>query len=219
MNRKVIQRLIWKDGRAPDSFAALISVQFAFSVTLTLTSFIMAYLFRSPMNALLAVVPVMILFVMAFVNLERTLVVFQDTRVRWDLLTHPQWWSLAGLIAASALFLFGLHQWAAKRRLVGPETELPKSLNQSVSGNAFRPPRLLSASWYGGSIGRARPGKMRALLWQASRQSFWTLVLLTIVASIGVTVALADKEITAELAGLVSGIALFAIREKPVFGM
>lgn len=200
----------------PDWSAQAVLTHLAFSIALMLTSFVMAYWFRSPINALLAVLPVMFLIAVAFVTIETQLLNTGDRTTRLFAIPTTQLWLLyLPSIGISLVLLFGLHQWIARRRLSGPETSIRQKIERSVSSEAFRPPNSAANSpamtWYGASLIHRRPSKTRALLWQAANQSGMALVMLTMMAVFGVTFATwASREFMA-LGGLAAGASLFCI--------
>jgi hypothetical protein len=205
--------------QAPDWSLPAVSAQLVFSIVLMLTSFIMAYWFRSPINALLAVLPVMIALTAGMVGVQEYLLQSVDGLPRWRLIPTVR---LVGLLVVSAgsliLLLLGLHQWVAKRRLTGTESSFSGRIERTAAAEAFRPPRPIPSTWYGASLGYQRPSVTGALLWQATHQSLGVLVLLTIVASIGMTIAQWTRGSLLELAGLVAAIAMFGIAGLTFYG-
>ncbi|MCS7470539.1 hypothetical protein NZK35_28135 [Stieleria sp. ICT_E10.1] len=204
----------------PDWSAVAVFSQWVFSLALLLTGFILAYWFRSPINALLAVLPAMVVFAIAFVGVEEY---FLETtlqgRPQWQSISALQFWSVLGVPTIAAIgVLFALHQWMAKRRLAGPDESLGRRIKQRVSGDAFRPPSTVPMSWYGVSLALRRPTKTRALLWQAVRQNVWILLILTLVGVLGVTFAVWGRGNGEELASLVTAMALFGIAGSTFYG-
>ncbi|QDV47391.1 hypothetical protein Enr13x_73000 [Stieleria neptunia] len=204
----------------PDWSAVAVVSQWVFSIALLLTGFIMAYWFRSPINALLAVLPAMVVFAIAFVSVEEYwLGTRLQGRPRWVSISAFQFWSVMTVPIVGAIgVLFALHQWMAKRRLTGPEESLGRRIKQRVSGDAFRPPSTLPMSWYGVSLALRRPTKTHALLWQAARQNVWILLILTVVGVLGVTFAVWGGGNWEELASLMTAVALFGIAGSTFYG-
>ncbi|MDV6032999.1 MAG: hypothetical protein F9B45_23520 [Phycisphaera sp. RhM] len=205
---------------APDWSAVAVFSQWVFSLALLLTGFSLAYWFRSPINALLAVLPAMVVFAIAFVSVEEYLL---DTRLwgqpQWESISALQFWSVLGVPTIAAIgVLFALHQEMAKRRIAGPDESLGRRIKQCVSGDAFRPPSTVPMSWYGVSLVLRRPTKTHALLWQAARQNVWILLSLMLVGMFGVTVAVWGRSSGQELASLVAAVALFGIAGSTFYG-
>ncbi|QDV88752.1 hypothetical protein [Planctomycetes bacterium TBK1r] len=205
---------------APDWSAVAVFSQWVFSLALLLTGFSLAYWFRSPINALLSVLPAMVVFAIAFVSVEESLL---DTRLwgqpQWESISALQFWSVLGVPTVAAIgVLFALHQGMAKRRIAGPDESLGRRIKQRVSGDAFRPPSTVPMSWYGVSLALRRPTKTHALLWQAARQNVWILLSLMLVGMLGVTVTVWGRSSGQELASLVAAVALFGIAGSTFYG-
>lgn len=184
------------------------------SVVLMLISFSMAYLFRSPINALIAVVPAMTAVTIFLLQIEETL--FGQA---FPPVTGPTTnFSYVSIVLAVLLLLFLVHQWAAKRRLTGPQSRLSQRLENGVSMEAFRPPAMPVSTWYGVSLSQRRPSVTGALLWQSVRQSGWALVPLAIAAMVGGTMSIFGRSPSDELASMIAGAALFVIAGLTWYG-
>ncbi|QEF96072.1 hypothetical protein Mal15_00980 [Stieleria maiorica] len=207
-------------GNLPDWSAVAVVPNWVFSLALLLTGFITAYWFRSPINALLAVLPAMIVFAIAFVSVEEYLLeTTLQGRPRWQSISALQFWSvLTSPIVVAIGLLFALHQWMARRRLAGPDESLGRRIKQRVSGDAFRPPSTVPTSWYGVSLIHRRPTKTQALLWQAARQNVWILSIMTLLGALGITAAVWGRSAGEELASLVAAVALFGIAGSTFYG-
>ncbi|WP_182866037.1 hypothetical protein [Stieleria mannarensis] len=204
----------------PDWSAVGVVPNLVFSLALLLTGFIMAYWFRSPINALLAVLPAMVVFAFAFVGVQEYLLeTTGQGRPRGQAISTLQFWSVLTLPIVVAIgLLVALHQRMAKRRLAGPDESFGRRIKQRVSGDAFRPPSTVPTSWYGVSLIHRRPTKTRALLWQASRQNVWILSIMTLVGALGIAAAVWGRSAGQELASLVAAVALFGIAGSTFYG-
>ena len=171
-------------GRAelPEPFYLHVLGQAAFCFTLSLVSFITAYLFRSPITALLCVLPLMIGMTIAYVNFADWMLV-NGYGARTEDFTTRQLWIVIGVFSALALTLLCIHHWVAHRRLVAPESNLKHRIEGQLSASdAYRPPfspPVAPVSWYGATIIRRKPTPRTALLWQHLRQTRWPLICLT----------------------------------------
>ena len=154
--------------------------QFALALALLLVSLITSYLFRSPITALVLVLPAMVLLLVAFAQ-SAALVVGPTPP-----LDTKEWVILIALYGATIVLLLAVKTWAAYRRIVAPESNLRHRLTKSgTTNNAYRPPHSTAAT--AGHF--LRPSPTFALTWQFLRQSRWSLIGFTIAACIGVVVA------------------------------
>ena len=134
-----------------------------FSFSLLFCGFITSLLLRSPVAALLAVVPLIFLL---------TWFCFQTARVikgggTWGH-TYPvrqptsaAWWSVLVLSFVVLGVLIMVASWLARRRLTAPLSSRSFLLAATSDRNAFRPPRMTSMS---------RSSPMMSMLWQQWRQ-------------------------------------------------
>jgi hypothetical protein len=162
-------------GSAVEPFSLHAIGQIGFSVVLLLVSFATAYLFRSPVSALVAVVPMMLLLAYGFSSAGDSLTRNGYGQTPWgELVTsHPWWLSLLGAVVL--LILFGINQWAARRRFSAPESNLKRRMTETMAGDAFRPPAPAPTSWYAVSLVQQAPRRSVALLWQTLRQTGWAM--------------------------------------------
>lgn len=207
-------------GFAPDWSAPAVLTQLCFSAALLLTSLCLSYFFRSPINALLAVLPAMVLFTVVFVNIESYLFETRGGISRWRQIPVQQLWAALSFSGTVFLVTLGLlHQWIARRRLAGPEERiLRRRVEQSVSVEAFRPPSPYMSTWYGASLAHCRPSKTGALLWQTTRPYLGSLLVLTVIAAFSISLAVLAPRSSGELAGLIAGLACFTIVGMTFYG-
>lgn len=135
-----------------------------FSCLLLLCGFITAYLFRSALAALIAVVP-LIACVSVSIGAIGRLVVVGDLFDRGTPVepTLGQLYLLAVIGVGLLVVLWTVQRWLASRRLAEPRTNvISNALESTPSRSAYRPPISV--------VGSGRPPLWRALLWQQFRQ-------------------------------------------------
>lgn len=143
-----------------------------FSTLLLICGFVTAYLFRSPVAGLVAVVPLICLANLVSLELGRRL---RSGDLRYAGLNEDL--TLAGdwpLIAAGiALLIAGwfAQRLLACRRLTWSQSDTIKNLTAPDPVSAYRPPAVVGAS---------RPSMANALLWQHWRQMGWLGTVLTL---------------------------------------
>ncbi|QDT10076.1 ABC transporter permease [Planctomycetes bacterium K23_9] len=149
-----------------------------FSGLLLAVSFACAYTFRSPITALLALVPSITIIYLFAMNLGEYLLSYQfrrDILGRLESYSEPastaMWIFVTGLAISLLVALWVTQRWLGKRRLTRPAgaMSLPASISQSIQ-EPYRPPMIAS---------RERPSPIRALHWQQLRQARWPLAGLT----------------------------------------
>lgn len=202
----------------------LIAGNIAFGIGLTICGFLTSYLFRSPINALLSVLPIATGFTIGFFWIGHEVSDwYAASRVPRELdqaflLIHSV------LIALILSALYFASQWAAKRRLSGPDRSSNRKAKLDQSMEGFRPPSSAPRSWYAVSLTRERPSPIKALLWQSFRQQGWWLVALSLIGSISVLVYAAtdfyDRRTSpvGMLLPLTSSVCLFAIASLTFYG-
>lgn len=169
----------------PESFWLHFSGAAVIGLALMLSSLATAYLFRSPITALLSVVPLFVFAVMAVVYAVRWVVPMEHLRRSPTAMMESNFVASALVISAALVALFVLAQLAAWRRLSWPESRLAERFGRDAVPDAFRPPPTALNSWYAASLVTGRPKKITALLWQQIWPIRWHLGLLTIVAMLG----------------------------------
>lgn len=150
------------DSAVGATWALEVSQLLLFSFTLLMCGFITAYLFRSPVAGLVALVPLITIVTFASVGIGRWLL-----GVRYYGLTYTGGASLAEwtrLVCAAVVMLLALwliQRSMARRRLSAPASTIVNQLIAEDPMDAFRPPA---------SIGLERPSIIGALVWQQWRQ-------------------------------------------------
>lgn len=143
-----------------------------FNLMLLLCGLVTAYLFRSPVAALIAVIPLILAFAMLTSAFGRW--VCYGTIYDYGVSRDPTFGAVAVVALCGIAFLAGiwcLQRGLAKRRLNSPSANL---ISRSVAGttsNAYRPPT---------SLGSSKPRLVNALVWQQFRQSGGASIALTI---------------------------------------
>ncbi len=158
-----------------DSMLSISGVCFLmfFSLLLLLCGFITAYLFRSPVTGLIAVVP--LIGVISFLSTEvGRWILTGDMRYKGDIPPLGLSNYLFAAMAGSALLIVAwiLQRGLAYRRLTSPGANAINQLIEPESASAYRPPALVGAS---------RPTQFAALLWQQLRQMGWFAIALTLI--------------------------------------
>ncbi len=134
-----------------------------FSFTLLFCGFISSFLFRSPVAALVAVVPI-VFFLTWFCTETARVIKGGGTWGHSYAIRHPSfanWLSIVVLGLATIGILIAIATWIARRRLSRPTVSHPMSLTRSPNQDAFRPPRLTSMS---------HSSPMAVMLWQQWKQ-------------------------------------------------
>ncbi|QDT05555.1 hypothetical protein K227x_39560 [Rubripirellula lacrimiformis] len=135
-----------------------------FSATLLLIGFASSYALRSPVAALVALLPIVSITWYVIVVIATILM---DDRYANSLadMTAPawQWWRLIAVGMAFLAGLFVLQRWLARRRLLDTEKTLSNPMGAVVTAEAYRPPPMAVVGLY-------RPSPIFALLWQQWRQ-------------------------------------------------
>ncbi|MCO8124451.1 hypothetical protein NHH03_22115 [Stieleria sp. TO1_6] len=179
-------------GQNIDRFDLQFVGQAYFSSVLLLTSFTMAYLFRSPVTALVAVVPVMSGLMMFYLAVADLLAGNGSSLVLWSDLASQRPWLLLTGGAAVLCVLFMIHGWVARRRLTKPQSDIRTRISDQLASDAFRPPSsslpanspfghspyrnaLSGNSWYSTALIRRPLRPSVALIWQTMRQSGWLI--------------------------------------------
>ncbi|MFK8115526.1 MAG: hypothetical protein AB8B91_25240 [Rubripirellula sp.] len=149
-----------------------------FSLLLLFSGFVTAYLFRSPVAGLVAVMP-MILGLSVGASAVGRWLMFGDTREIGATMTGDfSDYLLLGLAGGLLLFvLWSVQRMLAKRRLVSPKFQVPSRSTQHDSTSAYQPPKHIVGSSMGG-----KPSQIQALLWQQLRQAGWPSILITLIA-------------------------------------
>lgn len=148
---------------------------FTFSLLLLGCGFITAYLFRSPVAGLLAVIPLIVALNWFIATVARALLEQRSYQPDMMAITSQE---LSVLIVGGIGFV--LSAWAiqrllARRRLTAPDrAALVKKLISDAPVSAYRPPLIVSTT---------RPPRWRALLWQQNRQMAWLGVALAVIAA------------------------------------
>ena len=203
----------------PDPFYAHLTGNIAMSLVVMLSSFSMAYLFRSPITALILTAPMILcclVFVFATTFSIAPMSPIQTAETNIPPATQLAFALVCGLVI---VVLFLLHQRIAHRRLSRSSGPTRSSIG-SAATDAFRPPkdptdpyRSVSA-WYGSAVSFGRPPKWYALLFQHLRQMGWQFWLLSFMAGIGaISIAAQPGFATA-----VGAIALLSIGSLSFYG-
>ncbi|MCO8124450.1 ABC transporter permease [Stieleria sp. TO1_6] len=182
---RLVQGIV-QSGGLPDPFWLPLAAAVVGSIALLTLSFITAYWIRSPITALLSVVPLLGVVMFGYFYVFNWIAPFTPRSSARDPIDN----SVIAILSIWTLACFGLllaiMSWAAKHRLTKPESSFAERLASSSSEGAFRPPSGFPATWYGSSMARVRPKPVTALLWQQLRSMRWHLGLLTAIAVIGV---------------------------------
>lgn len=206
-------------GAAPEPFWLHFVGNIWLSLVLMLSSFITAYLLRSPITALIAVVPVMGAAVGGTAGLTFFLAPVEAAN-RLPGAPPPAAtvavFCLVGLVVL--LILLVMHQLAARQRLEKPASRMAERKSAMPSREAFRPPPTASEfNWYGSAIAHGRPPQWFALLWQNMRQMgwhFWCLVTIGVFGAFSMLARGSSIELVGGL-GLLAGLCLGSL---PFYG-
>ena len=199
-----------------------ISANLAVSVTLLMCSFASAYLFRSPVMALLATIP------MTWGSLYATWWLLSEVFANGNQNTHsfserttvPGFaimllsWSIPFALTLIAGF------WLARRRLTGPDKSPIRIPGTNDAVDGFRPPLDSQFVAHGLDLSRPRPSITVALLWQNLRQSWFLLLVATISGLLATSFSLtwSSQNVLQFWAPLISGIAVYTLSGLPFFG-
>lgn len=147
-----------------------------FSLLLLLCGFITAYLFRSPVAGLIAVVPVIAVATTLSTEVGRWILT-GDIRYKGELhsLSLADYVSIVTAGFALLIAAWLLQRGLAYRRLTSPISNAINKLLEPPPVSAYRPPALVGAS---------RPNQFVALLWQQLNQMGWSAVALTVMIAI-----------------------------------
>ncbi|KAA5546891.1 hypothetical protein FYK55_00210 [Roseiconus nitratireducens] len=189
----------------PFSLYALMVV--AVSLMFLFCSFICAYLFRSPITALLAVMPAIAIVVTSF-GWATDRVLGPDRSSPIGLLSDAQRWAMVGLAIITALLIFVINQLAARHRLTGPEVNRIRKLPKRPPANAYHPPR--AASWYGSSLSFGRPSKFAAMLWMAVHPIRWPLAILLLLVVVAAVKIFSANEAGIDRPGVFLAVSLIS---------
>lgn len=181
------------------SFHGVLQLSF-FTVLLLLVGFSSSYLFRSPVSALVAVIPSIVLLNAISVEVGAWIVT-GSFRYRHALFI-PSPGKLALLIGCGLsllLVLFVVQRLLGRRRLTKTQG---RSLRGWIprSDNAYRPPAR---------IGTERPSELSALLWQQCRQLMWPRLALTALAAMSIIIFYTEQS-SERRTGLFAAIAEFS---------
>uniref|UniRef100_UPI003561F480 hypothetical protein n=1 Tax=Stieleria sp. TaxID=2795976 RepID=UPI003561F480 len=157
----------------------------ALSIAVMLSSFTTAYWFRSPITALVALVPLLIAAIWGVTYLAVVILPAAQFRGPPHRVIEQNFGTFALLIVSALLVLTGLSLFAAWRRLTWPESRRARQSMGEMSTGAFRPPPEVTSSKLAGAMIFGRPRPLLALLWLQMRPIRWQLVLLTMVAIAG----------------------------------
>ncbi|TWU37298.1 ABC transporter permease [Novipirellula artificiosorum] len=137
--------------------------QLFFSVLLLLCGFVTAYFVRSPVAALLLMVPLIVALSFAatitgsiLVNAIR----YYELDVHW--FNGIKLWSLIGVGIGYLAVVWVVGRWLGKRRMVGAERTFSLRLSNDFV-RPYQPPRGLPGA-------ESKPSRTKALLWQQWRQ-------------------------------------------------
>ncbi|WP_182866038.1 hypothetical protein [Stieleria mannarensis] len=172
-------------GGLPEPFWIHCACAVALSIAVMLSSFTTAYWFRSPITALVVLVPLVMAAIWAVVYASIILLPAAQFRGPPQRVIEENAGTFALLVVVALLVLAGLSLLAAWRRLTWPESRRAgRALAESPTG-AFRPPPDVTSSKLAGAMVFGRPRPLFALLWLQVRPIRWQLVVLTMVAITG----------------------------------
>ncbi len=188
-----VTSLMWPPtGSSLDSFTssftswASIGQSVFFTIALLLCGFVTAYLIRSPVGGLVALVPLVLAvsFLMVWIANK---VMGDSFGSYWPGMRAPVWrWIL--LVLAELLVLvavFFAQRWLAKRRLSMTEFSIYRHIDNASRKEAYRPPAAISL---------LRPSRAVAMLWQQWRQVRWPVIgMISVVGLFILMSALNDK--------------------------
>lgn len=147
-----------------------------FSVLLLITGFSTAYLFRSPIAALITLIPIII--VLNLVALETGDWLSRDDNGISQLHRHATIVKLVAAGLAALSVLWGVQRLLGRRRLTSIDGKKRfKASGEPSTVRPYRPPAR---------VGLGHPSITKALLWQSHRQVFYPCVALVVVASVSV---------------------------------
>lgn len=172
-------------GGLPDPFWVHLVGAVTLSLAVMLSSFTTAYWFRSPITALVALVP--LLTAVVWGAMYTTVVVIPASQLHRspEAVAQNSFAKLAAIVAAWLMILLLASLFAAWRRLTWPESQRPiRPAVDELAADAFRPPRYIASSMVIASMA-GRPKKTAALLWQQFRPIRWQFLLLTAAAIFG----------------------------------
>ena len=185
INGYVIERLR-QIGGLPEPFWIHSCGAVAFSIAVMLCSFITAYLFRSPITALIALVPLLIgsIWITAY---AATLVIPQGQfNAPPEMIAQTAFGRITMIGVTALVGLWVLSFVAAWRRLTWPASTFADRAQIGFSSGAFRPPQGHASSKLVAAMVARRPSRVTALLWQQVRSIAWQLALLVLVALVGI---------------------------------
>ncbi len=134
-----------------------------FSVLLMTCGFITAYLFRSPVAGLIAVVPLIAIVNLVVSEVGRWILT-GDIRYK-GMIDHVSVSAYFAVVVAGVALLalaWGIQRLVARRRLTSPQAEPLKYFAPSGLVSGYRPPMIVANT--------SRPTQTSALLWQQVRQ-------------------------------------------------
>ncbi|MCS7470540.1 hypothetical protein NZK35_28140 [Stieleria sp. ICT_E10.1] len=166
----------------------------ALSIAVMLSSFTTAYWFRSPITALVTLVPLVIAAIWGVMYAAVVILPSAQFHGPPHRVIQQNLGTFALLIVVALLVLTGLSLFAAWRRLTWPESRRAGRAIGEVSTGAFRPPQDVVSSKLAGAMIFGRPRPLLALLWLQVRPIRWQLVLLTVVAIAGALITGSSSE-------------------------
>jgi hypothetical protein len=198
-----------REGRGlPEPFWIHFAGAVALSFAVMLSSFTTAYWIRSPITALLAVVPLMIAVVYGVFYLVFLAIPGEQRHMPIELSDRMLVGFIALIVLSAIGLLLGLSFLAAWRRLTRPASG---RVGEGGASDAFRPPRADAASMSSRTSLAGRPGKWGALLWQQFTPVRWHLIGLVMAAIAGVLLTMTESNFFAPLGCLIGFLACFSI--------
>ncbi|MEL6104561.1 MAG: ABC transporter permease [Planctomycetota bacterium] len=174
-------RMATSTGDGVENWQILFLGQAAFTLSLLLVSMINAYIFRSPITALVMVLPALLALMIGYA--QSVSVIVGSTQPP---LEARDWLVLIGIYSTGIGALLLVKIWVARNRIVAPESNLRhRFAGTGETNNAYRPPHatVVSAGHF------LRPGAGLALIWQQLRQTRWLLFAFTFCACAGTVLA------------------------------
>lgn len=210
MSETVIQRAR-AEGGIPEPFWIHLAWVVAFSLALMLSSFLTAYLFRSPITGLLAVIPVMIVVLGILANIAGAIIPPEQLRGPSAVVTENVFGVFSFLSLIGLAFLLSATLLAAWRRLTWPESRRRFRFAASAAAAAYRPPSNEISMRSIPSIIKGRPTPWRALLWLELAPIRWYIILLLLIAFFGGAITLLSGQGSTVVGNMLCGISLSMI--------
>ncbi len=190
----------------------------ALSIAVMLSSFTTAYWFRSPITALVALVPLVIAAIWGVMYAAVVILPSAQFHGPPQRVIQQNIGTFALLIVVALLLLTGLSLFAAWRRLTWPESRRARRAIGEMSTGAFRPPQDVSSSKLAAAMIFGRPRPLLALLWLQVRPIRWQLVLLTMVAIAGALITGSSNNEMLVVGHTICVLTLFMIAALTFYG-